>query len=81
MKEDRDENMRCSKKNDMTRDKDTLRDGIQTTITYMLYPIGKEVAKMGTRFKFSVFMGLKKHKIGITKNFENWSLEEYDRDA
>ena len=52
----------------MTRYTNTFRDRIPTTITLVFSAITKEITHTSPRFKFTMFMRLKKNKIDTTKN-------------
>ena len=65
----------------MTRNANTLRDGIPTMITFLFYAIAKKTTKASTRLEFSVFMWLKKYKTSTTKDFEGIVIRRSYKDA
>ena len=55
---------------DMTRNANTLGDGIPTTITFLFHAMAKKATKANMGLEFGVFMWLKKYKTSTTKDFE-----------
>ena len=54
-------------KDNITRNTKTMRDRIITPIPFLSFPITKEITKSRSRFKFVVFMRLKKNETSRSK--------------
>ena len=54
-------------KDNITRNMKTMRDKIITPIPFLSFPITKEITKSRSRFKFVVFMRLKKNETSRSK--------------
>ena len=54
-------------KDNITRNTKTIRDGIITPIPFLSFAITKETTKSRSRFKFVVFMRLKKNETSRSK--------------
>ena len=54
-------------KDNITRNTNTMRDRIITPIPFLSFPITKEITKSRSRFKFVVFMRLKKNETSRSK--------------